>query len=57
MALNWTAEILAQLEFHWDTSLWPRMRGLTDDEYFWEPVEGCWSVRPHPDGTFVADWE
>jgi len=19
--------------------------GLTDDEYFWEPVRGCWSVR------------
>lgn len=22
------------------------LRGLTDDEYLWEPVEGCWSVRP-----------
>lgn len=20
--------------------------GLTDDEYFWEPVPSCWSVRP-----------
>jgi len=23
---------------------------LTDDEYFWEPVPGCWSVRRHADG-------
>jgi hypothetical protein len=23
--------------------------GLTDDEYFWEPVRPCWSVRPHED--------
>ena len=25
------------------------MVGLTDDEYFWEPVKGCWTV--HPDGS------
>ncbi|MFF3108318.1 DinB family protein [Kitasatospora sp. NPDC057904] len=23
---------------------------LTDDEYRWEPVPGCWSVRRHADG-------
>jgi hypothetical protein len=23
-----------------------RLAGLTDDEYLWEPVPGCWSVRP-----------
>ncbi|MER5428447.1 DinB family protein [Streptomyces sp. NPDC002588] len=23
---------------------------LTDDEYFWEPVPGCWSVRRKADG-------
>ncbi len=29
--------------------VWPRLRGrldgITDDEYLWEPVPGCWSVR------------
>jgi hypothetical protein len=25
-----------------------RLEGLGDDEYFWEPVPGCWSV--HRDG-------
>jgi hypothetical protein len=23
----------------------PRLDGMTDDEYLWEPVPGCWSVR------------
>jgi hypothetical protein len=23
----------------------PRLDGLSDDEYVWEPVAGCWSVR------------
>src|SRR5918997_1403799 len=50
-------ELLAQLEFYWDHNLWPRLRGLTDDEYFWEPVPGCWSVRRRDDGTWSMDWE
>jgi hypothetical protein len=50
-------ELLAQLEFYWDHNLWPRLRGLTDEEYFWEPVPGCWSVRRRDDGTWSMDWE
>jgi hypothetical protein len=50
-------ELLAQLEFYWDHSLWPRLRGLTDEEYFWEPVPGCWSVRRGAGDTWVMDWE
>jgi hypothetical protein len=34
-----------------DSLLWPRLDGLTDDEYFWEPVAGSWSVRRADDGT------
>lgn len=32
-----------------------RVEGLTDEEYLWEPVEGCWSVRPTGDGRFRAE--
>ena len=39
------APILAQFEFEQDRLL-TRLVGLTDDEYLWEPVPGCWSVRP-----------
>lgn len=42
--MHWGAELLDQLTWHWDNQLRPRLDGLTDDEYFWEPVPG-WSVR------------
>ncbi|MFV2197305.1 DinB family protein [Nocardiopsis sp. LOL_012] len=56
MAVNWTGEILAQSRFHWDYSLWPRLEGLTDDEFFWEPVPGAWTVRERPDGRHTPDY-
>jgi hypothetical protein len=28
-----------------------RLAGLTDEEYRWEPVPGCWSVRPRAEAT------
>jgi hypothetical protein len=46
-----TAVLLDQLTFHWGAHLRPKLEGLTDDEYFWEPVDGCWSVRPRADAT------
>lgn len=43
------SDLLAeQLDFHWSHQLRPRLEGLTDDEYFWQPVPDCWTV--HPDG-------
>ena len=32
-----------------------RLDGLTDGEYFWEPVPGCWSVRARS-GTMAIDF-
>jgi hypothetical protein len=37
------------------TRLRDRLAGLTDDEYFWEPAAGCWSVRRAEDGTYRMD--
>jgi hypothetical protein len=56
MPVDWRGELAAQLDFYWELSLRRRLLGLTDDEYLWEPVEGCWTVRPAPDGSVVADW-
>ncbi|GAA0397203.1 hypothetical protein Acor_81230 [Acrocarpospora corrugata] len=36
--------LLDQLKFSFEYAR-ERMAGLTDDEYFWEPAEGAWSVR------------
>lgn len=32
-----------------------RVEGLTDEEYFWEPAPGCWSVRQRGDGRWAAE--
>lgn len=32
-----------------------RLEGVSDDEYFWEPVPGCWTIRACDDGTYHAD--
>jgi DinB family protein len=32
-----------------------RLAGLDDDEYFWEPVAGCWSLRPDDKGRWHVD--
>ena len=45
MEVDWNAELLDQLEWHWQYQLRPRLDGLSDDEYFWQPVPGCWTLR------------
>jgi hypothetical protein len=52
MELDWNHLLLDQLTWHWDSFVRPRIDTLTDDEYFWEPAAGCWSVRPR--GTSAA---
>lgn len=33
-----------------------RLEGLSDEEYFWQPYPGCWTVRQLADGSWVSDW-
>lgn len=40
-------------DFAWQR-LRQRVAGLTDDEYFWEPFDGCWTIRRTDDG-YLAD--
>lgn len=54
-ALDWNTVLLDQLTWHWDNSLRPRLEGLSDDEYFWEPVDGCWNVRPRGSATAAIE--
>jgi DinB superfamily len=48
-ALDVTTSLVDQLDWHWTQQLRPRLDGLTDEEYLWEPVPDCWTV--HPDGS------
>src|SRR5215213_3458837 len=45
MGIDWNRQLIDQLDWHWQRQVRPRLDGLTDDEYLWEPVAGCWSVR------------
>jgi hypothetical protein len=64
MELN--PRLLEQLTLHWDTHLRPKLDGLSDDEYLWEPAPGMWSLRPRGEarspistgvGSVVAEFE
>jgi hypothetical protein len=47
---TWNPLLRDQIDWLWSNHLRPRLDGLTDDEYFWEPAPGCWSVRPRGTG-------
>jgi hypothetical protein len=44
MDMDWNAEVVDQIESHWQHQLRPRLDGLTDHEYFWQPVPDCWTI-------------
>jgi hypothetical protein len=48
---GWNARLRDQLDFHYRQMFRPRLEGLSDEEYLWEPVPGCWSVRPRADAV------
>jgi hypothetical protein len=66
MALDWGHVAVEQLDWHWRTAARPRLEGLTDEEYLWEPAPECWSIRPRAEarsrmaagkGNLVIDFE
>jgi hypothetical protein len=42
-------------EFRWNVLIRPRLEGLTDQEYLWEPAPGTLTVRRRPDGDWGLD--
>jgi len=56
MAIPWNDALVDQLDWHWTTFVRPRLDGLDDARYLWEPVAGCWSIRRRADarGPHVA---
>ena len=49
------ALLLSQMDEVYDR-LRRRLEGLTDDEYFWEPAPGCWTVHRDRAGAWVVDY-
>jgi hypothetical protein len=46
--------LITTFDYAW-ARLTGRLSGLTDEEYFWEPVAGCWSLRQGQDGRWHLD--
>jgi DinB superfamily len=49
--VDWNLQLAEQPDWHWRENLRPRLDGMTDAEYRWEPVAGAWNVRPRGTGT------
>jgi hypothetical protein len=47
---TWNELLVDQIDWHWTHQLRPRLEGLSDAEYLWEPVPS-WSVRPRGAGS------
>jgi hypothetical protein len=54
MDVDWNAELVDQLEWHWGHQLRPRLDGLTDDEYFWPPGSGAVIRGEHSPVSMIA---
>ena len=48
------SDVLSLFDEAWPRLL-ARLEGLTPDEYLWEPVAGCWTLRETAEGV-RADW-
>jgi DinB superfamily len=46
--------LVGAFDYVWDR-LTGRLAGLSDDEYLWEPVPGCWSLRRDAEGRWRLD--
>jgi hypothetical protein len=51
---SWNETLRDQLDFHYQQLFRPRLEGLTDEEYLWEPAPGSWSIRPRGTSTSPA---
>ncbi|HEY5981612.1 MAG TPA: DinB family protein [Microlunatus sp.] len=54
MSVHWSTQLAEQLDWHWHSQARPRLEGLTDEEYLWEPASGCWNIRPRSERTGMA---
>ena len=48
--------ILTQIDWWWEAIFRRRLEGLTDDELWWEPARGCWTLHRGADGLFRYEW-
>lgn len=52
--MDWTKSLAEQIDWHWQNQARPRLDGLTDREYHWEPVADSWGLRPRAEAVAMA---
>lgn len=56
--VDWKEQLVDQIDFAWEHHFVSRMKGMTDDEFFWSPVEDTWTIHPATEGDSGSiDWE
>jgi len=55
MTQQTVALLATEMDEAWQT-LRGRLEGLTDEEFFWQPVPGCWTVHLDEDGRWMIDY-
>ena len=48
--------LASQIDWWWHALFRRRLDGLTDDELWWSPVEGAWTLHPGDDGALRYEW-
>ncbi|NIS83122.1 MAG: hypothetical protein GTO14_23625 [Anaerolineales bacterium] len=48
--------LAAQMDEAWE-ALYRALSGLSDDEFFWEPVPDCWTTHKNEHGRWIVDYE
>lgn len=59
--LDWTDQLVDQMDRHWTTQLRPRLEGMTDDEYHFSPAPAplttiAWRIGHLVVGVLGARW-
>jgi DinB superfamily len=56
MDLDWTHELVEQVDRHWRDQLRPRYDRLGDEEYLWEAVTNTWNLHPRGQGRTEPEY-
>ncbi|HZN13737.1 MAG TPA: hypothetical protein VFB78_05690 [Acidimicrobiales bacterium] len=45
--------VTGQIDWWWNAIFRPRLAGLADDEFLWQPVPDCWTIHDAGDGVLI----
>ena len=59
LSVEWVADVLraitSQVDWWWSALFRPRLSGLSDEEFLWEPASDCWTLHDAGDAMTSID--